>query len=111
MPPPGPSLRRLPGSRRRSPATIGVLAIDAQDSTLKAIEDGWISATLNQCWFNASPQAAKRIIEAKNGPASAEFIPIAVDPVTKDQLPYDGLPAGAHRLLRPIGCRSHRSQH
>ena len=74
------------------PGQIGVLAIDAQDSTLKAIEDGSISATLNQCWFNASPQAAKRIIEAKNGTAPPEFVPIAVDPVTKDKLPYEGCP-------------------
>lgn len=74
------------------PGAVGVLAIDAQDSTLKAIEDGWISATLNQCWFNASPQAAKRIIEAKNGTAQPEFVPIAVDPVTADNLPYEGCP-------------------
>jgi ABC-type sugar transport system substrate-binding protein len=74
------------------PGQIGVLAIDAQDSTLKAIEDGWISATLNQCWFNASPQAAKRIIEAQNGTVAPEFVPIAVDPVTKDKLPYEGCP-------------------
>jgi ribose transport system substrate-binding protein len=75
------------------PGAIGVLAIDAQDSTLKAIEDGWISATLNQCWFNASPQAAMRIIEAKNGQEQPKFVPIAVDPVTKDKLPYAGCPA------------------
>ncbi len=75
------------------PGKIGVLAIDAQDSTLQAIEDGWISATLNQCWFNASPQAAKRIIEAMNGKASPAFIPIKVDAVTKDRLPYAGCPA------------------
>lgn len=75
------------------PGKIGVLAIDAQDSTLKAISDGYISATLNQCWFNASPQAAKRIIEAKNGTAQPKFVPIAVDPVTKDRLPYQGCPA------------------
>jgi ABC-type sugar transport system substrate-binding protein len=72
---------------------IGVLAIDAQDSTLQAIKDGWISATLNQCWFNASPQVAKRIIEAKGGKASEKFIAIKVDPVTKDRLPYQGCPA------------------
>lgn len=75
------------------PGAIGVLAIDAQDSTLKAIEDGWISATLNQCWFNASPQAAMRIIEARNGQEQPKFVPIAVDPVTKDKLPYAGCPA------------------
>jgi ABC-type sugar transport system substrate-binding protein len=76
-----------------APGKIGVLAIDAQDSTLQAITDGWISATLNQCWFNASPQAAKRIIEAKNGKKSDKFVPIQVDPVTKDRLPYTGCPA------------------
>jgi ABC-type sugar transport system substrate-binding protein len=75
------------------PGKIGVLAIDAQDSTLQAIEDGWISATLNQCWFNASPQAAKRIMEAKAGQASPQFVPIQVDPVSKDRLPYTGCPA------------------
>ena len=72
---------------------IGVLAIDAQDSTLAAIKDGWISATLNQCWFNASPQAAKRIIQAKAGQSSPSFVAIKVDPVTKDRLPYSGCPA------------------
>jgi len=76
-----------------APGKIGVLAIDAQASTLQAIKDGWISATLNQCWFNASPQAAKRIIEAKSGKASPAFLPIKVDPVTKDRLPYSGCPA------------------
>lgn len=74
------------------PGAVGVLAIDAQDSTLKAIEDGWISASLNQCWFNASPQAAKRIIEAKGGTEQPEFVPIPVDPVTADKLPYEGCP-------------------
>lgn len=76
-----------------APGKIGVLAIDAQSSTLQAITDGWISATLNQCWFNASPQAAKRMIAAKNGQTQPQFIAIKVDPVTKDRLPYQGCPA------------------
>jgi len=75
------------------PGKIGVLAVDAQDSTLQAIQEGWISATLNQCWFNASPQVAMRIIEAKNGTEQPKFVPIPVDPVTKDKLPYQGCPA------------------
>lgn len=75
------------------PGKIGVLAIDAQDSTLDAISNGWISATLNQCWFNASPQAAQRIMQAMNGQSQPQFIPIDVDPVTKDRLPYQGCPA------------------
>lgn len=76
-----------------APGKIGVLAVDAQDSTLQAIKDGWISATFNQCWFNASPQAAKRIIETLGGKTQEKFIAIAVDPVTKDRLPYAGCPA------------------
>lgn len=76
-----------------APGKVGVLAIDAQDSTLKAIEDGWISATLNQCWFNASPQIAKRIIETKGGTKQVQFIAVAVDPVSKNRLPYEGCPA------------------
>ena len=97
-----------------APGKIGVLAIDAQDSTLQAITDGWISATLNQCWFNASPQAAKRIIEAMAGKTQPTFVPIQVDQVTKDKLPYEGCPAEltpttrpsfqAQRISAPTGC-------
>ena len=72
---------------------IKVLAIDAQSSTIKAIQDGWITATLNQCWFDAAPQAAKRMIEAKQGKSQPQFIPIKVDEVTKDKLPYQGCPS------------------
>lgn len=74
------------------PGEIQVLAIDAQDSTLQAIEDGWITATLNQCWFNASPDAARRIIATLNGEEQPSFIPIDVDPVAAEDLPYEGCP-------------------
>lgn len=74
------------------PGQVGVLAIDAQDTTLQAIEDGWISASLNQCWFDAAPQIAKRIIEAMAGTEQPQFVPIAVDPVSKERLPYAGCP-------------------
>jgi ABC-type sugar transport system substrate-binding protein len=86
----------VPAALKEAKKTAGqvkVLAIDAQASTLQAISDGWISATLNQCWFNASPQAAKRMIQAKTGTAQTSFIAIKVDPVTKDRLPYQGCPA------------------
>jgi ABC-type sugar transport system substrate-binding protein len=75
-----------------APGKIGVLAVDAQSSTLQAIQDGWISATLNQCWFDTTPQMAKRIIQWINGKQSPHFIGIPVDPVTKDRLPYAGCP-------------------
>lgn len=74
------------------PGQVGVLAIDAQDTTLQAIEDGWISASLNQCWFDAAPQIAKRIIEAMAGTTQPQFIAIPVDPVSKERLPYAGCP-------------------
>jgi ribose transport system substrate-binding protein len=86
----------VPAAFREAGLTAGkvqVLAVDAQASTLKAIDDGWITATLNQCWFDASPQAAKRMIQAKQGQSQPKFIPIKVDPVTKDRLPYQGCPA------------------
>jgi ABC-type sugar transport system substrate-binding protein len=86
----------VPAALKEAKKTAGqvkVLAIDAQASTLQAISDGWISATLNQCWFNASPQAAKRMIQAKTGTSQTPFIAIKVDPVTKDRLPYQGCPA------------------
>jgi ABC-type sugar transport system substrate-binding protein len=74
------------------PGEIQVLAIDAQESTLQAIEDGWITATLNQCWFDASPDAAERIIATLDGEEQEQFIPIDVDPVTAEDLPYEGCP-------------------
>jgi ABC-type sugar transport system substrate-binding protein len=86
----------VPSAFKEAGLTAGqvkVLAIDAQPSTLKAITDGWITATLNQCWFNASPQAAKRMIQKKTGTSQPSFIAIKVDPVTKDRLPYQGCPA------------------
>lgn len=82
------------GEAGKSAGDIGVLAVDAQDSTLKAIEDGWITATLNQCWFDASANIARLIVEMKNDGKTAEtFYEIPVDSVTKDRLPYTGCPA------------------
>ncbi len=40
--------------------TLGLSSIN-KAQFLQAIKDGWISATFNQCWFNASPQAAKTV--------------------------------------------------
>ena len=50
------------GEAGKKPGDIRVLAVDAQDSTLKAIEDGWITTTLNQCWFDTSVNIAKLIV-------------------------------------------------
>jgi hypothetical protein len=81
---------------------VKVLAVDAQDSTLKGIEDGWITATLNQCWFDASGNIGKLIVEMKtSGKAAQPFYEIPVDPVTKDRLPYKGCPA--ENASKPFG--------
>ena len=60
------------GEAGKNPGDIRVLAVDAQDSTLKAIEDGWITATLNQCWFDASANIGKLIVEIKTAGKTPE---------------------------------------
>ena len=82
------------GEAGKKPGDIKVLAVDAQDSTLKAIEDGWITTTLNQCWFDTSVNIAKLIIDIKkNGKTPETFYAVDVDPVSKDNLPYKGCSA------------------
>lgn len=86
----------------KKPGDVKVLAVDAQDSTLKGIEDGWITATLNQCWFDASGNIGKLIVEMKSSGKKPEaFYEIPVDPVTKDRLPYKGCPA--ENASKPFG--------
>jgi ABC-type sugar transport system substrate-binding protein len=82
------------GEAGKKAGDIKVLAVDAQASTLKAIEDGWITSTLNQCWFDTSVNIAKLIIKIKHdGFKPQSFYAIDVDPVGKDKLPYKGCPA------------------
>jgi ribose transport system substrate-binding protein len=90
------------GEAGKNPGDIQVLAVDAQDSTLKAIEDGWITTTLNQCWFDASVNIAKLMIEMKtSGKTPESFYAIPVDAVSKDTLPYTGCPAAS--VNEPFG--------
>ena len=90
------------GEAGKKPGDIMVLAVDAQASTLKAIEDGWITATLNQCWFDTSVNIAKLIIRIKKDGAKPEsFYPIEVDSVSKDNIPYKGCPA--EKANKPFG--------
>ena len=82
------------GEAGKKPGDTKVLAVDAQDSTLKGIEDGWITATLNKCWFDASANIGRLMVEMKaTGKKADSFYEIPVDPVTKDRLPYKGCPA------------------
>jgi ABC-type sugar transport system substrate-binding protein len=86
----------------KKPGDIKVLAVDAQASTLKAIQDGWITSTLNQCWFDTSVNIAKLIIKIKNeGVKPQTFYAIDVDPVSKDNIPYKGCPA--EKANKPFG--------
>jgi ABC-type sugar transport system substrate-binding protein len=72
---------------------VKVLAVDAQESTLKAIQEGWITTTLNQCWFDTSPNIAKLITQMKeNNVKPKSFYAVDVDPVSKEDLPYKGCP-------------------
>jgi ABC-type sugar transport system substrate-binding protein len=90
------------GEAGKKAGDIKVLAVDAQASTLKAIEDGWITTTLNQCWFDTSVNIAKLIKEVKaNGKKPESFYAIEVDPVSKDNLPYKGCPAD--KANKPFG--------
>lgn len=90
------------GEAGKKPSDIKVLAVDAQASTLKAIEDGWITATLNQCWFDASANIGKLMVEMKTSGKKAEsFYEIPVDSVTKERLPYKGCPA--ENASKPFG--------
>jgi ABC-type sugar transport system substrate-binding protein len=90
------------GEAGKKAGDIHVLAVDAQDSTLKAIKDGWITATLNQCWFDASANIGKLIVEMKTGGKTAKSLyEIPVDAVTKEKLPYKGCPA--ENASKPFG--------
>lgn len=78
----------------KKPGQIFVLGIDTLPATLSAVKDGWVSETLAQCYFWASPFAAK-LIKAKlagHGPAQRSYS-IPVIQVGKSQLPFNGCPS------------------
>lgn len=75
----------------KKPGDIYVLGIDTVDTTLAAVKDGWLGATLNQCWFDAT-RLATGLIKAKAGGNAnpQQSWGIGVDPVTTANLPYKG---------------------
>ena len=78
----------------KKPGSIFVLGIDDVPTTIAALKSGWISETLAQCYFWATPFAAQLAL-AKidgHGPKQQSW-PIGLQPVGKAQLPYDGCPA------------------
>jgi ABC-type sugar transport system substrate-binding protein len=78
----------------KKPGQIFVLGIDAVPTTISAIKKGWISETLAQCYFWATPFAAQLAMAklAGRGPKRQSW-PIGVQAVGKAQLPYNGCPA------------------
>ena len=85
----------------KKPGDIFVLGIDGLPPVLAAVKDGWISQTMVQCYFYASPFAV-RLIQAKlagHGPEQ-KFWPIGVDVVGKDRA--DGY-AGCPESFTPTG--------
>lgn len=78
----------------KKPGGYYVLGIDALPTTITAIKQGWVSETLAQCWFWASPFAAQLAAAklAGKGPTQQSWsIPLQV--VGKAQLPYNGCPS------------------
>ena len=91
-----------PGLREagKSPGDIYALGIDDVETTILAIQDGWLSGSLNQCFFDSTPLAVA-LIRAKlkgEGP-SQTFWPVNTDVVSADKLPYGGCPADATPTL------------
>lgn len=75
------------------PNKVYALGIDAVDNTIAAIEAGWITETLNQCYFIASPLAVELIRSKIEGTTPAErSYGIPADPVSIANLPYAGCP-------------------
>lgn len=78
----------------KAAGTVYALGIDAVDNTVAAIESGWISATLNQCYFIASPLAVELIRAKVAGQEVAErSYGIPADPISITDLPYKGCPS------------------
>lgn len=84
----------------KSPGDIYALGIDDVEATILAIQDGWLSGSLNQCFFDSTPLAVA-LIRAKlkgEGP-SQRFWPVNTDVVAADKLPYGGCPSDATPTL------------
>ena len=59
----------------KEPGDIFVLGIDDVDTTIAAIEAGWITTSLNQCFFVTPPLAVELIQpEARGRPGRAAFV-------------------------------------
>lgn len=80
-----------------APGDMFVLGVDATPETLAAIEDGWVTSTLAQCFFWATPFTAQLALAklAGEGPEQQSWS-VGVVPVGQDDLPFEGCPSSAY---------------
>lgn len=95
----GAGLSALPKSLEqagKNPGDIFVLGVDSTPETISAIEEGWVSSTLAQCFFYATPFIAQLAMKALagTGPAQQSF-PVSVVPVGAADLPFTECPSTA----------------
>ncbi len=95
----GAGLSAVPKSLEQAgkmPGDIYVLGVDSTPETISAIESGWVSSTLAQCFFYATPFAAQLALKALNGTGpTGQSYPVDVVPVSKSDLPFTECPATA----------------
>ena len=93
----GASLPAVPQGLRQAgekPGKLFVLGIDAVPTTISEMKSGWISETLAQCYFWATPFAAQLAVAKLNGHGpKQQSWPIGIQAVGPAQLPYGGCPA------------------
>lgn len=85
----------------KSPGDIFVLGVDSTPETLQSVADGWVSSTLAQCFFYATPFAAElaKLKLAGQGPEQQSW-PVGVVPVGPNDLPFAGCPESAYPTLK-----------
>jgi len=85
----------------KKPGDVYVVGIDTAGDTVKAMEDGWVSVTLDQCWFSSTKLITSLIQSAKYGnPSSQQSWPITLNPVSKAQISsYTGCPESLQPTL------------
>lgn len=96
----GAGLSAAPSALKQAgmaPGDMFLLGVDATPETLASIEDGWVTSTLAQCFFWATPFAAQLALDTIAGkPAAQQSYSVGVVPVGKGDLPFKGCPDSAY---------------
>lgn len=100
----GAGLSAVPKSLEQAgkkPGNIFVLGIDSTPQTISAIQSGWVSSTLAQCFFYATPFAAQLALKALDGTGpKQQSWPVAVVPVGASDLPFTNCPSSAYPSIK-----------